>query len=58
MGAMQFGGDGVAQLVPVLLELGEAFTLEPSVFHTIGPAECIGPADWVRPASIARMLSG
>jgi hypothetical protein len=25
---MQFGGDGVAQLVPALLELGEAFALE------------------------------
>src|ERR1700734_3189237 len=26
--AMQFGGDGMAQLVPALLELGEAFALE------------------------------
>src|SRR3989440_1198651 len=26
--AMQFGGDGVAQLVPAVLELGEAFALE------------------------------
>src|SRR2546421_10836895 len=25
--AMQFGGDGVAQLVPAVLELGEAFAL-------------------------------
>ena len=25
---MQFGGDGVGQLVPALLELGEAFALE------------------------------
>ena len=25
---MQFGGDGVAQLVPAVLELGEAFALE------------------------------
>src|SRR5438094_9984601 len=28
VGAMQFGGDGVTQLVPALLELGEAFALE------------------------------
>jgi hypothetical protein len=25
---MQFGGDGVTQLVPALLELGEAFALQ------------------------------
>ena len=28
MVAVQFGGDGVAQLVPAFLELGEAFALE------------------------------
>ena len=28
MVAVQFGGDGMPQLVPALLELGEAFALE------------------------------